>query len=60
MPLAKDVAIELNPLKTLKTPRLTLILLSSSLDPLIKEKAKTIHVQVSPRPFTILQNILLG
>jgi hypothetical protein len=59
MPLAKDVAIGLEPLETLETPKLTLILLSSSLDPLIKETAKTIHVQVSPRPFAISQNILL-
>jgi hypothetical protein len=33
MPLAKDVAIELEPLKTLETPTLTPIVLSSSLDP---------------------------
>jgi hypothetical protein len=58
MPLAKDVAIDLEPLKTLETPTLTLILLSSSLDPLIEETAETIHVQVSPRPFALSQNIL--
>jgi hypothetical protein len=59
MPLAKDIAIELEHSKTLETPTLTLILLSSSLDPLIEETAETIHVQVSPRPFAISQNILL-
>jgi hypothetical protein len=53
MPLAKDVLIELEPLKTLVTPTLTLVLILSSLDPLSEERSKTIHVQVGPRPFTI-------
>jgi hypothetical protein len=59
MPLAKDVPIELESLKTVETPRLTPILLSSSLDPLIREMAETIHRQKGPRPFTLSQNILL-
>jgi hypothetical protein len=59
MPLAKNVQIDLEPLKTLEIPKLTLVLLSSSLDPLSKESSNTMHVQVSPRPFAILQNILL-
>jgi hypothetical protein len=58
MPLAKDVAIDLEPPKTPETPTPTPILLSSSPDPLIKETAKTIHVQVGPRPFALSQNIL--
>jgi hypothetical protein len=58
MPLAKDVPIELEPLKTLETPTLTLILLSSSLDPLSGERAETIHLQVGPRPLAISQNML--
>jgi hypothetical protein len=33
MPLAIDVAIELEPLKSLETPTPTLVVLSSSLDP---------------------------
>jgi hypothetical protein len=59
MPFAKDVAIDLEPPKTLETPTPTLILLSSSLDPISEESSKTIHVQVSPRPFAIPQNMLL-
>jgi hypothetical protein len=58
MPLAKDVAIDLEPPKTPETPTPTPILLSSSPDPLIKETAETIHVQVSPRPFAVSQNML--
>jgi hypothetical protein len=58
MPLAKDVPIELEPLKILETPTPTLILLSSSLDPTSKERSDTIHVQVGPRPFAIPHNIL--
>jgi hypothetical protein len=59
MPLAKDVHIDIEPLKALETPTLTLVLLSSSLDPLSEERSNTIYVQVGPRPFAILQNILL-
>jgi hypothetical protein len=59
MPLAKDVHIDLEPPKTLETPTPTLVLLSSSLDPLSEERSNTIHVQVSLRPFAISQNILL-
>jgi hypothetical protein len=44
MPLAKDVTIELKPLKTLVTPTLTLVLILSSPDPLSEERSKTIHV----------------
>jgi hypothetical protein len=44
MPLAKDVTIELEPLKTLVTPILTLVLILSSLDALSEERSKTIHV----------------
>jgi hypothetical protein len=58
MPLAKDEAIELEPLKTLKTPRLTLIFLSSSLDTLMGGSAETIHEREGPRPFALSQNIL--
>ena len=57
MPLATDVAIELEPLKTPETPTPTpafLVLLPSSLDPLSEERHNTIHVQVSLNPFAIL------
>jgi hypothetical protein len=54
MPLAKDVPIKLEPLETLEVATLTLILLSSSLDPLSTERAETIHVQVGPRPLAML------
>jgi hypothetical protein len=59
MPFVKDVAMELEPPKTPETPTPTPILLSSSPDPLVEETAETIHVQVSPRPFSMSQNILL-
>jgi hypothetical protein len=64
MPLATDVAMELEPPKTLKTPTptpaLPILLHSSpdSLDPLSEERPNTIHVQVGPRPFVSSQNIL--
>jgi hypothetical protein len=58
MPLAKDVPMEREPLKTPETPTPTPILLSSSLDPTSEERLDTIHVQVGPRPFAIPQNIL--
>jgi hypothetical protein len=59
MPIAKDVPIELEPPKTLEILTLTPVLLSSSLDPLSGERAKTIHAQVSPRPLAASQNISL-
>ena len=49
--------MELEPPRTPETPTPTPILLSSSPDPLFEERAETIHVQVGPRPFAILQNI---
>jgi hypothetical protein len=58
MPLAKDVPIELEPLKTLETPRLSPILLSSSPDPLLGGRGETIHEREGPSPFALSQNIL--
>jgi hypothetical protein len=59
MPLAKDVHMDLEPLKTPETPTPTPVLLSSSPDPPSEESSDTIHVQVGPRPFAIPQNIVL-
>jgi hypothetical protein len=53
MPLSKGLPAEL---ELLKTPTLTLVLLSSSPDTV---RSKTIHVQVRANPFAIPQNIVL-
>jgi hypothetical protein len=53
MPLSKSLPAEL---ELPKTPTLTLVLLSSSLDTV---RSKTIHVQVRANSFAILQNIVL-
>jgi hypothetical protein len=58
MPLATYVAIELEPPKTLRTPKLTPIFLSSSPDPLMGGSAETIHEREGPRPVALSQNIL--
>jgi hypothetical protein len=54
MLLTKDIPIELELLRILEIPILTLILLSSSLDFISDVRSKTIYVLVSPKPPVIL------